>query len=128
MLDHLGITVSDFDRSSAFYRKALEPLSIVVVKELTAANTGSNAHVGFGRDGKAFFWIGSGAKPPGTVHIAFASAHRSGVDAFYRAALAAGGRDNGAPGIRAYYHPNYYGAFVLDLDGNNLEAVCHKAP
>jgi catechol 2,3-dioxygenase-like lactoylglutathione lyase family enzyme len=127
VLDHLGITASDFGRSSAFYRKALEPLAIVVIMELSAAETGSHAHIGFGRNGKPFFWIGDGSKPCGSVHIAFTSPDRRGVDAFYRAALAAGGRDNGPPGIRAYYHPNYYGAFVLDPDGNNVEAVCHGA-
>ncbi|HEY4772859.1 MAG TPA: VOC family protein [Steroidobacteraceae bacterium] len=126
MLDHLGITVLDFDRSVAFYKKALAPLSIVAIKELTAADTGADAHVGFGCDGKPFFWIGDGAQPRGTIHIAFRAANRSAVEAFYRAALAAGGRDNGPPGPRKHYHPNYFGAFVLDPDGNNVEAVCHK--
>lgn len=126
MVDHLGITVADFHRSVAFYKKALAPLSIIVIKELTAVDTGANAHVGFGRDKKAFFWIGDGAQPRGTVHIAFSAPSRSAVELFHRDALAAGGRDNGPPGLRKDYHANYYGAFVLDPDGNNVEAVCHQ--
>jgi catechol 2,3-dioxygenase-like lactoylglutathione lyase family enzyme len=98
MLDHLGITVLDFERSVAFYKKALAPLSITVIKELTAADTGANAHVGFGCEGKPFFWISDAAQPRGILHIAFRAANRSAVEAFYRAALAAGGRDNGPPG------------------------------
>jgi catechol 2,3-dioxygenase-like lactoylglutathione lyase family enzyme len=128
MLDHLGITVLDFERSVAFYKKALAPLSITVIKELTAADTGANAHVGFGCEGKPFFWISDAAQPRGILHIAFRAANRSAVEAFYRAALAAGGRDNGPPGPRKHYHPNYFGAFVLDPDGNNVEAVCHQQP
>lgn len=125
MLDHVGITVLDFDRSVAFYKKALAPLSITVIKELSAADTGADAHAGFGRDGKAFFWIADGTQPRGVVHIAFTSDSRRAVEAFYRAALAAGGKDNGSPGPRAHYHPHYFGAFVFDPDGNNIEAVCH---
>jgi catechol 2,3-dioxygenase-like lactoylglutathione lyase family enzyme len=126
MLDHLGITVLDFERSVAFCKKALAPLSITVIKELTAADTGANAHVGFGCEGKPFFWISDAAQPRGILHIAFRAANRSAVEAFYRAALAAGGRDNGPPGPRKHYHPDYFGAFVLDPDGNNVEAVCHQ--
>ena len=80
--------------------------------------------VGFGARGKPDFWIG--AREPGKVHVAFSAPDRKSVDAFYAAAMAAGGRDNGAPGVRAHYHPSYYGAFVLDPDGNNVEAVCHR--
>ena len=123
MLDHLGIRVSDFARSNAFYKRALAPLSITAIKELTAAQTRADAHTGFGTDGKAFFWISDGANPSGSVHVAFAASSRAVVEAFYRAALDAGGKDNGAPGFRAQYHPNYFGAFVLDPDGNNIEAV-----
>jgi catechol 2,3-dioxygenase-like lactoylglutathione lyase family enzyme len=127
MFDHLGFPVADLGKSREFYVAALAPLSIVIGMEVTAEQTGKDAHIGFGRDGKPSFWIGTGDRRSGSVHVAFTAASRSQVDAFYRAALAAGGRDNGAPGIREYYHPNYYGAFVLDPDGNNVEAVCHTA-
>jgi catechol 2,3-dioxygenase-like lactoylglutathione lyase family enzyme len=83
-------------------------------------------HAGFGAGNKAFFWIGTGLKPKGGTHVAFTAKTRAEVDAFYRAAIAAGGRDNGPPGPRSHYHPHYYGAFVFDPDGNNIEAVCHK--
>jgi len=126
MLDHLGVTVADFARSRAFYKKALAPLSITLIKELSAADTGAQAHTGYGIDGKPFFWIGDAGPPRGTVHIAFAAPNRDAVKAFYSAALAAGGKDNGAPGPRPYYHANYFGAFVFDPDGNNIEAVCHR--
>ena len=127
MLDHLGITVADFHRSKTFYQKALSPLAITLLIELTAADTGTHAYAGYGRDGKPFFWIGDAVAPRGSVHIAFAASSRDDVKAFYRAALAAGATDNGAPGPRPYYHANDFGAFVLDPDGNNIEAVCHKA-
>ncbi len=81
--------------------------------------------VGFGKDGKPWFWVGAREAPDGYLHIAFAAADRATVDAFHREALAAGGTDNGPPGVREIYHPTYYGAFVLDPDGNNVEAVCH---
>jgi catechol 2,3-dioxygenase-like lactoylglutathione lyase family enzyme len=126
MLDHLGITVADFKRSKAFYEKALAPLSIALLAELTAADTGTHAYAGFGSGGKPSFWIGDAAPPRATVHVAFVAPRREDVNAFYSAALAAGGRDNGAPGPRPHYHANYYGAFVLDPDGNNIEAVCHN--
>lgn len=126
MLDHLGFTVSDFERSKAFYIHALAPLGIGVIKELSAEQTGGSAHVGFGEDGKPYFWIGdSGDVLRGGLHVAFAAKTRAQVDAFYKAALAAGARDNGAPGVREHYHRDYYGAFVLDMDGHNIEAVCH---
>ena len=126
MLDHIGIAVSDFARAKAFYQAALQPLGVSLVMEVTAAETGADAHAGFGASGKPFFWIGTGDKPKGGAHVAFAAATRAEVDAFHRAALAAGGRDNGAPGLRPHYHPNYYGAFAFDPDGNNIEAVCHE--
>ena len=127
MLDHVGIGVSDLDRSKSYYTSALSPLSIALVMELTAEQTGANAQAGFGADGKPFFWIASGRRSSGPAHFAFAATSRAAVDAFYRAALAAGGTDNGAPGLRPHYHPNYYAAFVIDPDGNNIEAVCHKS-
>jgi catechol 2,3-dioxygenase-like lactoylglutathione lyase family enzyme len=125
MIDHLGFAVRDVERAKAFFLTALAPLGIGAIVEVTAEQTGGDAHVGFGSEDKAYFWIGGGKAIEGPVHIAFTAATRGQVDAFYRAALAAGGRDNGPPGIRAYYHPNYYGAFVFDLDGHNIEAVCH---
>jgi len=125
MLDHIGLAVSDLDRSRAFYEAALKPLGVGVVMEVTAEETGADAHAGFGEDRKPYFWIGTGAKAKGGMHVAFTAPTRAAVGAFHAAALAAGGRDNGAPGLRPHYHPNYYGAFVLDPDGNNVEAVCH---
>lgn len=126
MIDHIGLAVSDMNRSKAFYIEALKPLGIGVIMEVSADQTGADAHAGFGTDNKAFFWIGTGNKPRGGAHVAFTAQTRAEVDAFYRAALAAGGRDNGAPGPRPHYHEHYYGAFVLDPDGNNIEAVCHR--
>lgn len=126
MLDHIGYAVTNLDRSKTFYSAALAPLSITIVQEVTAQQTGKNAHVGYGTNGKPFFWIGTGAST-GSVHVAFTAASRAHVDAFYEAAVAVGGRDNGPPGVRAHYHPHYYGAFVLDPDGNNVEVVCHAS-
>src|SRR5205807_10253841 len=103
------------------------PLGLSILMQLTPTQTGGEAHAGFGADGKPFFWIGTGHGLRGRLHVAFAAKDRAAVDAFHRAALEAGGTDNGAPGIRPHYHPNYYGAFVLDPDGHNVEAVCHRA-
>jgi catechol 2,3-dioxygenase-like lactoylglutathione lyase family enzyme len=127
MIDHIGFAVSDIEQAKAFYLHALRPLGIVVVREVSAAETGAFAHAGFGKSNKAFFWIGGGVKPKGGTHAAFAANTRAEVDKFYRAGLAAGGRDNGPPGLRPHYHPDYYGAFVLDPDGNNIEAACRRA-
>ena len=126
MIDHIGLAVSNMERSKAFYSNALKPLGIGVVMEVSAAQTGGDAHAGFGKNDKAFFWIGAGNRPKGGAHVAFTAQTRAEVDSFYRAALAAGGRDNGAPGPRPHYHEHYYGAFVFDPDGNNIEAVCHR--
>jgi catechol 2,3-dioxygenase-like lactoylglutathione lyase family enzyme len=126
MIDHIGLAVKDMDRAKAFYIGALKPLGLGVIMEVTAEETGGDAHAGFGANDKPFFWIGTGNKPRGGAHVAFAAQTRAEVDAFYRAALAAGGRDNGAPGPRPHYHKHYYGAFVFDPDGNNIEAVCHR--
>ncbi len=115
------------DRSKRFYSEALSTLAITLLLEVTAEQTGGGAHAGFGAEGKPFFWIGDSGQPAGGVHIAFAARSRADVNAFYKAALKAGGKDNGAPGLRPHYHPDYYGAFVLDPDGNNIEAVCHQA-
>ncbi len=125
MIDHLGFAVSDLEKAKMFYLAALKPLGIDILIEVTSEQTGGEAHIGFGANRKPFFWIGTGKAIDGPVHIAFDAPDRATVDAFHAAALAAGGRDNGPPGIRAHYHPNYYGAFVFDLDGHNIEAVCH---
>jgi catechol 2,3-dioxygenase-like lactoylglutathione lyase family enzyme len=118
MIDHIGIPVSDVARSKQFFVTALAPLGYKVIMDVGEA-------VGMGAEAGPDFWFGK-AKPGSPSHIAFSASDRSLVDAFYRAAIAAGGRDNGKPGIRAQYHPNYYGAFVFDPDGNNIEAVCRK--
>ncbi len=120
MFDHVGFPVRDAAKSRAFYTAALAPLGIGVAMEFPG-------WVGFGKPGKPQFWLGGDGAPPSGVHIAFAAATRAEVDAFYHAAMAAGGRDNGGPGLRPHYHANYYGAFVLDPDGHNIEAVCHAA-
>jgi catechol 2,3-dioxygenase-like lactoylglutathione lyase family enzyme len=125
VIDHIGMPVSDLARATDFYLKALAPLGIGMILQVSAEQTGNGAAVGFGAQGKPFFWIGEGSPPDRHVHVAFTAQSRADVDAFYEAALAAGGKDNGAPGLRPHYHANYYGAFVLDPDGNNIEAVCH---
>jgi catechol 2,3-dioxygenase-like lactoylglutathione lyase family enzyme len=126
ILDHIGLSVSDYARARSFYEQALAPLGISVMMEVTKEESGGYEGCGLGRDGKPSFWLSAGAKTTPHVHVAFAAEDRAAVDAFYAAAIAAGGKDNGPPGIRAHYHPNYYGAFVLDPDGHNIEAVCHK--
>lgn len=119
MLDHLALGVGDYERSKAFYTAALAPIGYELVMEVNELSCG------FGNAGKPSFWIGARERS-GPVHVAFASPDRAGVDAFYEAALAAGATDNGKPGLREVYHPHYYGAFVFDPDGNNVEAVCHR--
>ena len=126
MIDHVGFPVSDYARSKVFYEKALAPLGYTLIKEVQQNQYDAKA-AGFGANGKPDFWIGGEGGLNRAIHIAIAARDRAAVDAFYRAAMAAGARDNGAPGIRAHYHPNYYGAFVLDPDGHNIEAVC-RAP
>ena len=124
MIDHIGFSVLDYARSKTFYESALRPLGYTLVMEVTAEESGQPA-AGFGSGGKPDFWIGAEGKLEKPVHVAIVANARPAVDAFYRAALAAGGKDNGAPGLRAHYHPSYYAAFVLDPDGHNIEAVCH---
>jgi catechol 2,3-dioxygenase-like lactoylglutathione lyase family enzyme len=121
MIDHVGVNVSDYDQSRGFYEKALAPLGYKLLMEPAPG------HAGFGRDRKPDFWI-SGERQPTTenVHVALSAPDRATVDAFHAAALEAGGTDNGEPGLREHYHPTYYGAFVRDPDGNNIEVVCHK--
>jgi catechol 2,3-dioxygenase-like lactoylglutathione lyase family enzyme len=127
MLDHMGFPVSDYERSKRFYGAALAPLGYVPIMEVAAKDNPSGyPAVGYGRDGKPDFWIGAEGGLTGKLHIALLAEDRAAVDAFYDAAMAAGGADHGAPGPRPQYHPNYYAAFVLDPDGHNIEAVCHK--
>jgi catechol 2,3-dioxygenase-like lactoylglutathione lyase family enzyme len=119
MIDHVTANVSDFDQAKSFYSQALEPLGYSVQMEFPGG-------AGFGTgEGIPDFWIGSNEER-GATHVAFNAEDRATVDAFYEAAMSAGGKDNGAPGLRPHYHENFYAAYVHDADGNNIEAVCHK--
>jgi catechol 2,3-dioxygenase-like lactoylglutathione lyase family enzyme len=118
VFDHIGFNVSDFAASREFLVKALRPLGIVVLQE-------GDGWAMVGRQGEGQFWFGSFGASPGPIHVAFAARNREDVRQFHAAALAAGGKDNGGPGLRPHYHPNYYGAFVIGPDGHNFEAVCH---
>jgi catechol 2,3-dioxygenase-like lactoylglutathione lyase family enzyme len=120
MLDHLGFSVSNVATSKRFFAAALAPLGVFVVME-------GEHGVGLGKNGKPSLWLAPAEGPIGRMHIAFTAERRADVDAFYKAALSAGGKDNGSPGLRTNYHPNYYGAFVIGPDGHNVEAVCHSA-
>jgi catechol 2,3-dioxygenase-like lactoylglutathione lyase family enzyme len=121
MIDHVSLKVRDFKRSRAFYDAALKPLG---ASALWTFNEPA-PHAGYGRPPRPVFWIAQGEPASTSLHVAFTAERRSDVDAFYAAAIAAGGQDNGPPGLRPDYHPDYYGAFVLDPDGVNVEAVCH---
>jgi catechol 2,3-dioxygenase-like lactoylglutathione lyase family enzyme len=125
VIDHVAFPVSDYERSKAFYAKTLAPLGYALVME-TGQIENDHPAAGFGADGKPDFWIGGEGGLNRSMHVAIKAKDRAAVDAFYRAALAAGGKDNGPPGLRTHYHPYYYGAFVLDPDGHNVEAVCHR--
>ena len=118
ILDHIGFNVTDFPATKAFLVQALAPLGIGIAGE-------GASWAMLGKGGKGQFWFGSLGASPGPIHVAFAAENREQVRQFHRAALAAGGKDNGGPGLRTQYHPNYYGAFVLGPDGHNFEAVCH---
>lgn len=118
MFDHIGFNVKDFTKSKAFYTQALAPLGLTIVME-------GDGWAMIGKDGFNF-WFGSVGPAPTAIHIAFSAATHAQVQAFHAAALAAGGQDNGGPGFRPQYHPHYYAAFVIDPDGHNLEAVCHR--
>jgi catechol 2,3-dioxygenase-like lactoylglutathione lyase family enzyme len=121
MLDHIGLDVGDYERSKGFYERALEPLGLRLMMEPVPGIGG------FGDGRKPFFWIATGRRSAQSgVHVAFEAPDRATVDSFHAAALDAGATDNGAPGVRAIYHPDYYGAYVLDPDGNNVEACCHR--
>ncbi len=120
MIDHVHLNVSDFDGARAFYTQALAPLGVEVVMEFPGT-------AGLGNTQKPDLWISERDEPSSPVHVAISASDRAAVDAFFEAAIAAGGTDNGAPGMRPDYHPRYYGAFVLDPDGHNVEAVTHRA-
>ncbi len=124
MIDHIGFPVSDYEVAKVFYLRALAPLGYGIVME-TPQESQAAVAAGFGANGKPDLWIGSEGKIDRPLHIAIAAKDRASVDAFYAAAMAAGGRDNGPPGLRPHYHANYYAAFVCDPDGHNIEAVCH---
>lgn len=119
MFDHVGFGVSNLAESKTFFLQALAPLGASLVME-------GPYGVGIGQGGKPSLWLHEAREQPARLHIAFVAATRADVDAFHAAALAAGGKDNGAPGLRPHYHPNYYGAFVIGPDGHNVEAVCHR--
>jgi catechol 2,3-dioxygenase-like lactoylglutathione lyase family enzyme len=127
MIAHIGITVSDIARSKRFYLEALKPIGYQMIREYDATATRPTASAGFGEPPRADLWIYQGTLGPVTTHIAFQVRKRALVAAFYEAAISAGGKDNGKPGLRLQYSANYYGAFVLDPDGYNIEAVCREA-
>ena len=119
MFDHVGLGVSNYAESKAFFLKALQPLGVGIVME-------GEHGLGIGPAGKPALWLFETSEKPAPLHLAFTAENHGQVQAFYAAALAAGGKDNGAPGLRPHYHPNYYGAFVIGPDGHNVEAVCHR--
>lgn len=119
LIDHIGIAISDYAKSKRFYTQALAPLNIELIVEI-------QGWAGFGKGDKAEFWFGPDATVQSPMHIAFAADSREKVDLFYAAAMVAGAKDNGKPGLRDIYHAHYYGAFVIDPDGHNIEAVCHR--
>jgi catechol 2,3-dioxygenase-like lactoylglutathione lyase family enzyme len=124
-IDHVGWQVADYDLTVKFYTAALKPLGW---KKQMEFKWDGGQTAGFGPPGKPFLWLSTGGKTAPHIHFAFAAPDRAAVDAFHKAALKAGGKDNGAPGLRPEYHENYYAAFVLDPDGHNIEAVIHTAP
>lgn len=127
MIDHMTFGVTDYDRSTAFYDQAFAPLGVTRLFEVPLEHSNGVKVAGYG-DTRPWFWIAEEKATTGTLHIALEAKSRADVAAFHAAALLAGGTDNGAPGLRLHYHDDYYGAFVLDPDGHNIEAVCHVAP
>ena len=127
MFDHIGLRVADYEASKTFYTAALAPLGVTLVFEVLPETSGGHGPAaGFGMNGKPSFWFGPNEETTGPVHLAIVAETRAAVDAFYEAALAAGAKDNGPPGLRPHYSPDFYGAFVIDPNGVNLEAVCRK--
>ena len=128
MIDHIGVSVSDPARSRRFYEQALAPLGYKVIMQTPVEHTGGLVVLGLGVPPMPDFWLYEGTPQKPHIHVAIRAANRAAVDAFHQAAIAAGGTDNGPPGVRPKYHPNYYGAFVLEPDGHNIEACCHMPP
>jgi catechol 2,3-dioxygenase-like lactoylglutathione lyase family enzyme len=126
MIDHTGVQVSNPEKSRLFYEKALAPLGYKLMMEIPKEYTDGLVVLGFGVPPKPDFWLSQGTPQKPHVHIAFRADNRQQVDEFYQAALANGGKDNGGPGLRPHYHKDYYGAFVWDPDGHNIEACCHE--
>ena len=127
MIDHTGVSATDFAAATQFYDAVFTALNGGLLATIPTAYTNGVAVTGYGRD-RPTFWLSEGPAQTPPVHVAFSAENRAQVDAFYKAGLAAGGRDNGAPGLRPHYHEHYYGAFLRDPDGNNIEAVCHLSP
>ena len=125
MIDHTGLVASDFEKAKEFYSKTLSAIGYARLLEFPASVTGHTDVAGFGAPPKPDFWVSRGSPNQPRMHVAFRVETRAQVDAFFKAGIAAGGRDNGPPGLRPHYHPHYYGAFILDPDGHNIEAVCH---
>lgn len=125
MIDHITFGVTEFARPVAFYDQAFAPLGVTRLFTVPPEHTGGVKVTGYGAD-RPVFWIAEEDATRGTLHIALPAPDRASVDAFYAAGIAAGGVDNGPPGLRPHYHADYYGAFVLDPDGHNIEAVCHS--
>ncbi len=128
MIDHISLNTPDYERAKAFFLAALAPIDYGLVMEITRAQVPTlpvEVCCGLGVGAKPDFWLSPTDGAPVPQHIAFTASSRAAVDAFYAAAIAAGGKDNGGPGVRPHYHEHYYGAFVFDPDGNNIEAVCH---
>ena len=125
MIDHLALQASDLARSQAFYDKALAPLGYKSLMEAPQKNAQGFRSLGWGDSLETDIWIREGQRTEPRLHIAFRADNHQQVDEFHRAALAAGGKDNGKPGLRPHYHEHYYAAYVLDPDGHNVEAVCH---
>ncbi|MCP4381969.1 MAG: VOC family protein [Hyphomicrobiales bacterium] len=123
MIDHVSLSVEDLDSAKAFYQALLAPIGMELIAEVTAAQSGSVAFAGFGIGRKGQLWLAARGRQTPATHICFRTPSRALVRAFYDAGLAAGGVDNGSPGIREIYHPAYYAAFVLDPEGHNIEAV-----
>lgn len=125
MIDHITFGVTDFARSTRFYDLAFAPLGVRRLFDVPPAHTNGVKVTGYGDD-RPWFWIAEENATSGMMHIALRAEHRAQVVAFHAAAMEAGGTDNGPPGLRPHYHPDYYAAFVLDPDGHNIEAVCHR--
>lgn len=126
MIDHVSLSVADMNRAKGFYKAILATLGMELVADVTAAQSGSVAYAGFGIGRKGQLWIGEDGQQTPSTHICFRAASRKAVRAFHAAGLAHGGTDNGAPGIREIYHPEYYAAFITDPEGHNIEAVCFE--